>query len=287
MDSSLILATFSSVHVIGFIFCRLHTCGLQEELKDYIHIIHDHEIPPNLLNGLKSLEVSGDDGRRKTRVVDFENVLELHRVFPLVFYPMFRFQTELQTKSVSVNWWRNKRHQLLLYRDKESLLQPVSGFRKYIPLERLKLKRGARKAGEEGKDSQENIEGGSASVGAGVGVGATTVEETSKENAAMTTAGGGGGGGGGGGESLPSGSPPKKPNGTTYPDPETDAEEIAVKARMGVIMYYAFPWRRDAARSQLKKIAAIEAELDENQADQAMEINEENLNKLAKVFMGR
>eukprot|EP01042_Synura_sphagnicola_P002403 gene2403-2884_t len=60
-----------------------------------------------------------------------------------------------------------------------------------------------------------------------------------------------------------------------------DAEEMAVKERMGAAAYYMTPWRREDARRQIKKIAKIYEELAEAQGD-AMEINEENLNKLAK-----
>eukprot|EP01041_Mallomonas_annulata_P000399 gene399-725_t len=88
----------------------------KEELKEYVKVLHNRDIPDNLVYGLQAIDTAGNYHDEKPRVVDYQLIMAIHRRFPLLFYPMFQFQMELQRQSHSIVFWRAKRSQLLTYR---------------------------------------------------------------------------------------------------------------------------------------------------------------------------
>lgn len=125
------IITFSEYFEIICIFCVLDEADMlkfvfhifdptktgrcdKQELKDYIFSIHNRNIPANLEMGLKALHKFGDDVEEKHDFfIDFYSLMTLHRRYPLLFYPMFRFQTALQATSISVSWWHRKKSAVL------------------------------------------------------------------------------------------------------------------------------------------------------------------------------
>jgi hypothetical protein len=60
----------------------------REEIKNFIHLLHEGDITSNAEQGMKTLDDNLDgDGR-----FDFRQLRILHRNFPHLMYPAFRFK---------------------------------------------------------------------------------------------------------------------------------------------------------------------------------------------------
>lgn len=154
------IITFSEYLELVCIFCVLDESDLlkfvfyvfdpkktgrceKQEIKDYIFSIHNRDIPANLEMGLQALHKFNDDIEEKhVYFIDFYDIMTLHRRFPLLFYPMFRFQTALQATSISINWWQRKKSSVLALKNGTLFdgLKAVSKDRKISPEEEAERK---------------------------------------------------------------------------------------------------------------------------------------------------
>ena len=67
----------------------------------------------NIKQALKNLDVNGD-GK-----IDFLEFKEIHKKFPLILFPLFKFQISIRRKILGEGWWKMKQLQLMMIRHKQ------------------------------------------------------------------------------------------------------------------------------------------------------------------------
>lgn len=82
----------------------------REEIKNFIHLLHEGEITSNAEQGMKTLDDNLDgDGR-----FDFRQLRILHRNFPHLIYPAFRLQIIMQRVTLGEPWWNKRKMEMYL-----------------------------------------------------------------------------------------------------------------------------------------------------------------------------
>ncbi len=77
----------------------------------------DHELTSNIHVGLEYLD-SHDKGDGQFTYTD---VLEMHAKYPMIFYPAYRVQINIQRASFGEDWWELKKKELLETREERKL----------------------------------------------------------------------------------------------------------------------------------------------------------------------
>ena len=113
VDVTCTFACFESIEMMKYCFFILDRDKVGEvdikEVEHFIYLMWDNNVNSNLTIGVDYMRtLDAGDGR-----VNFKDILNIHHLYPFVFYPAFRIQDTVISTSLGETWWQIKKDEIM------------------------------------------------------------------------------------------------------------------------------------------------------------------------------
>lgn len=116
-------ACCEQLDLIKFVFFSLDNEKVgtvdKNELKHFVYDMWHHDVPSNVHVGLNYLE-DHDNGDGQ---FSFEEIVQMHKKYPMIFYPSYNLQVAIQRQTLGEDWWEWKKRNLLETKEERNLAE--------------------------------------------------------------------------------------------------------------------------------------------------------------------